>query len=491
MEDKYTSYPSGNQNDSPEGQQHISGNTEKIVIPESALNEEQSAYTAPETDASAYSYNRIPEERRTYGYGPRYGSSPNAEDQRGQSYTYQSSHTVPPTNPPKKRKKSGFGKAIALGLVFGLVAGSVFTGVSVVGNRVFNKPSTSIGKEVGKTELAISESGAISAKSDVAKIAANVMPSVVSITNMSVQQVRSFFGGVQEYESESAGSGIIIGQNDAELLVLTNNHVVADAKTLTVSFVDKESVSASVKGTDASLDVAVVSVPLSEIQSSTMDAIKIATLGDSNSLQVGETAIAIGNALGYGQSVTCGIISALERTLEDYEGGTLIQTDAAINPGNSGGALLNANGEVIGINVAKVAQSAVEGMGYAIPISNASEVITNLMNKQTRVKVDEAKRGYIGIQGVDVSQETSQYYNIPVGVYISEVIKGGGAEKAGLTKGTVITALDGTKIDSMNTLVNELSYYAIGDEVTLTLMVPSSNGEYTENTVVVTLGKAS
>lgn len=315
---------------------------------------------------------------------------------------------------------------------------------------------------------------------------------MVSITNMSVQEVQSFFGGVQQRESESGGTGIIIGKNDSELLIVTNNHVVEGAQTLTVSFVDDTAVEASLKGTDPSKDLAVVAVPLDSIESSTMDVIQIITIGDSNNLQVGEPVIAIGNALGYGQSVTKGIISALDRDLE-MEGfdSKLIQTDAAINPGNSGGALLNANGELIGINTVKVNANAVEGMGYAIPISDANEVIETLMNRTTRTKVPEDEQGYLGIQGVDVTSDSSQMYNMPTGVYIAEVVRKGGADNAGISKGSIITKFDGITIDSMATLQEQLKYFRAGEEVEIVIQVPASNGEYEEQTVAVTLGKRS
>ena len=307
---------------------------------------------------------------------------------------------------------------------------------------------------------------------------------------MSVQQVQSFFGGVQERESESAGSGIIIGQNDTELLIVTNNHVVEGSDTLTVSFIDQESVEANIKGTDANRDLAVVAVELSKVKDSTREKIAVATLGDSEQIQVGEEAIAIGNALGYGQSVTRGIISATDRTIDGIDS-SLIQTDAAINPGNSGGALLNANGEVIGINTAKAAMDAVEGMGYAIPISEARETIEGLMNQETKTKVAESERGFIGIEGVDVSQDTSQMYNMPMGVYISNVTRGGGAAKAGITKGSVITALNGSSVNSMAALQEQLQYYRAGETVTLTIETPGNNGEYTSQDVEVTLGNST
>ena len=340
---------------------------------------------------------------------------------------------------------------------------------------------------MSNTKLTTSSSSTVN--SDIANIAKNTMPSVVSITNMSVQEVQSFFGGTQERQSESVGSGIIIGQNDSELLIVTNNHVVEGNDTLTVSFIDEASVEANVKGTDPNKDLAVVAVDLSKVEESTLDQIAVATMGDSSQIQVGETAIAIGNALGYGQSVTTGIISATGRELDGIDV-KLIQTDAAINPGNSGGALLNSKGEVIGINTAKVATDSVEGMGYAIPISEAQETIENLMNQETKTKVDEKDRGYIGIQGVDVTEDTSKMYNMPTGVYVSEVSSGGGADKAGITKGCVITAINGTSVNDMEALQEQLQYYAKGETVTLTIQVPGNNGEYTEKQVEVKLGSA-
>ena len=307
---------------------------------------------------------------------------------------------------------------------------------------------------------------------------------------MSVQQVQDFFGGIRQQESKSAGSGIIISQNDTELLIVTNNHVVEGSETLTVTFVDETSVEALIKGTDSARDLAVVAVPLEKIPDETMDAIKLATLCDSDGIKVGEPAIAIGNALGYGQSVTMGIVSATERTISGYDG-TYIQTDAAINPGNSGGALLNINGEVIGINSAKINASEVEGMGFAIPISDTTDIIQNLMNKETRSKVSEAERGYLGIKGYDVTEEGAQMYNMPTGVFIAEVIDGGGAKDAGLTKGMIITEFDGSSVDDMETLKGLLEYYKVGEEVSVKVQVPEKNGEYTEQEVTVKLGKAS
>ncbi len=398
--------------------------------------------------------------------------------------------------PHKKKGAPKWVKTVCLGLVFGVTASAAFQTSNIVAGKFLNTKTAKESAEktektdnIGSAKLTTSSGG--STKSDVADIAENAMPSVVSITNMSVQQVQSFFGGIQERESQSAGSGIIIGQNDTELLVVTNNHVVEGSDTLTVSFIDEESVEANIKGTDASRDLAVVAVELNNIKSSTREKIAVATLGDSDEIQVGEEAIAIGNALGYGQSVTRGIISATERRIEGFDS-NLIQTDAAINPGNSGGALLNAKGEVIGINTAKAAYEAVEGIGYAIPVSEARDTIEGLMNRETRTKVADEERGYLGVsEPVDVTQETSQMYHMPVGVYITDVVRGGGADRAGLTKGSVITALNGTTINNTSTLMEQLQYYRAGETVTVTISIPASNGEYKSRDVEVTLTKGS
>lgn len=398
------------------------------------------------------------------------------------------------SKPKKNRKMPKPVKLVCAGVAFGLVASVTFQTGNYVGTKVFGTTTTN-GKTAKTAQTVdgakLTTSSSSTGTSDIATIAKNAMPSIVSITNMSVQEVQSFFGGTQQQESTSVGSGIIIGQTDSELLILTNNHVVEGNEKLTVSFVDNESVEANVKGTDSTKDLAVVAVKISDVKDSTMDEIAVATMGDSSKLEVGEQVVAIGNALGYGQSVTSGIVSATERTLDGYEGGTLIQTDAAINPGNSGGALLNSNGEVIGINTAKVATDSVEGMGYAIPISDASDTIQNLMNQETKTKVSEAEQGYLGIQGVDVSDESAKMYNMPTGVYISDVVKNGGAQQAGLTKGSVITGLEGTTISDMNSLKEQLQYYRVGDKVKVTVQVPGNNGEYTEKTVEVTLGSKS
>lgn len=388
----------------------------------------------------------------------------------------------------RNRKLPWWLKAICSGLIFGIVACAAFqTGNFLTEKVLQTKETTSDKKEtVNKAQLTTS-SGKVET-SDISAIAKNAMPSVVSITNMSVRQVQNFFGGIQEQESESAGSGIIIAQNDTELLILTNNHVVEGNDTLTVSFIDEESVEANIKGTDSERDLAVIAVQMKDIKDTTKNEIAVAQMGDSTQLQVGEQVIAIGNALGYGQSVTTGIVSATQRILDGFDS-ELIQTDAAINPGNSGGALLNANGEVIGINTIKVATNTVEGMGYAIPISDAQDVITNLMNQKTKTKVAEGQQGYLGIQGVDVSEDSSQMYDMPTGVYISEVVRGNGADNAGLTKGCIITKLEGTSVNSMTALKEQLQYYAVGDTVKVTVQVPGSGGKYQSKDVEVTLGK--
>ena len=418
---------------------------------------------------------------------------PDSDENRGAG-NQQGFGAGPQKDPKTSKPKKGYMKKVALvvgaAVLFGAVGGVTMQGTSYLTGKLLGKNTKStVGttKTVSNAKLTTSTS---TVTSDVSDIVENTLPSIVSITNMSVQEVQNFFGGISQQESESAGSGIIISQNDSELLVVTNNHVVEGSDTLTVTFNDGNSVEAQIKGTDSARDLAVVVVPLDKISDDTMNAIKVATLGDSDSLKVGEPAIAIGNALGYGQSVTTGIVSATGRTIDGFDG-EYIQTDAAINPGNSGGALLNANGEVIGINSAKINSSAVEGMGFAIPISDASDVIQNLMNKETRSKVSDEERGYLGIKGYDVSEEGAQMYNMPTGVYVKEVMSGGGAEKAGLTKGSIITGFEGSSISGMSSLQEQLQYYKAGEEVTLTVQIPDKNGEYTEKDIKVTLGKNS
>jgi serine protease Do len=324
----------------------------------------------------------------------------------------------------------------------------------------------------------------------------NVMPSVVSIT--SKQKVQSgmnfwyeyYFNDGGEYEEETgAGSGIIIGQNDSELLIVTNNHVVEGADSLQVQFIDDESVEAYIKGTDSEKDLAIVVVKLEDIKDKTMSNIKIATMGNSDNLEVGEGTIAIGNALGYGQSVTVGVVSALNKEVViDDKTMELIQTDAAINPGNSGGALLNTEGELIGINVAKYSSSSVEGMGFAIPVTSVSEIIDGLMNMETREKVDPEDQGYLNIYGRDVTEELAEIYNAPSGVLVVDVIEDGAASKAGIQKGDIITKIDGVKVASMEELSTRLQHYEKGEKVVFTIEYLEDR-EYVEKEVTVVLSE--
>lgn len=410
-----------------------------------------------------------------------------------------------PENKPHKEKKphKNLMRAAAVAgfaILFGVVSSAVFLATNVVGGRLLGLRSsdetTTASSDKISNGTSLSTSSSV-VTSDVSDVVDKVMPSIVSITSMSVQEVQSFFGGTYEQTSEGAGTGIIIGKNDTELLIVTNNHVVEGSDTLTVTFNDQSSVEANIKGTDATYDVAVIAVALDQISDDTMNEISVATLGDSTNLKIGEPAIAIGNALGYGQSVTTGVISALDRSVSTTDtqtgetqesGAKLIQTDAAINPGNSGGALVNVNGEVIGINSAKLTGESVEGIGYAIPISDVSDLIQNLMNQETKTKVPENERGLLGITGMSVSDAFSQQIDVPAGVYVMEVSSGSGADKAGMTKGSIITAINGSSIDSMEALQEQLQYYAKGETVSLTILVPQSNGEYDEQTLDVTLG---
>ena len=415
-----------------------------------------------------------------------YGNTENKEPEGQVNFTMYDPPQEPQVEPSKPKKKAWkkWVRCVAMAAVFGLVASAVFQ----VSNRVVDGYFGTSTSHKNAEATTIVKGDGESVVTDVSTVAKNVMPSVVSIINLSVQEVQYFFfGGSVQQEYESSGSGVIIGQNDSELLIATNNHVVEGNKTLTVTFHDETSVEAYIKGTDSDIDVAVIAVPLSEISNETMDVIKIATIGDSEKLMVGEPAIAIGNALGYGQSVTSGIVSALGRALEE-DGVKYIQTDAAINPGNSGGALLNAKGEVIGINTAKLKDTAVEGMGYAIPISDIEGLLGELMNRETKTKVPESKQGALGISSkVDVDANTSKLYGMPEGVFVNEIIEGGAAEEAGIPKGCIITKLNGEKVGSMDELKEQLTYYKTGETVTVTAAVPGEDGEYVEKTYDVKL----
>ncbi len=402
----------------------------------------------------------------------------------------------------KKKKGSGIWKKMLGGTVFGLFAGLVFCGVVYVGYNSFlsdkieemviaNLPEEDTVIENTKTAQAVPTADVNAAGSmDVAQIAENCMPSIVSITNKSVSEVRSMFG-TRKYESESAGSGIIIGQNEEELLVATNNHVVENAEELSVCFGDSEEAvyEAKVKGTKADSDLAIVAVKLEDIDDDVMKSIKIATIGRSDDLKIGDRVVAIGNALGYGQSVTTGIVSALDRnvTIENMSA-DLIQTDAAINPGNSGGALLNMKGELIGINSAKFASAQVEGMGYAIPIDAAEPILKELMMRQTREQHDAQNAGFLGVNCQNVDSSMSEMYGIPTGVYVLSVEPGSAAEKAGLQKGDIITEFDGVSIGNKEELKNAILYYEPGETIDVTIQ-RSVDGEYEKQVVKVTLGK--
>lgn len=348
--------------------------------------------------------------------------------------------------------------------------------------------TTGDGQVAAASEIAQQQS-ASAVVTDVTQVVEAVMPACVSITNNFTQTVQDFWGQTYSQDETASGSGIIIGENEQELLIVTNNHVVDSTEQLYVQFIDGESVEAQVKGTDASADLAVVAVKLDTIANSTKQEICIARMGDSDSLKIGEPAIAIGNALGYGQSVTTGVISALNRKIESSnseEGTSLIQTDAAINPGNSGGALLNMRGEVIGINSNKIGGSSIEGMGYAIPISTARPIIEDLMERQTRTKYSEEERGYLGISCINVTSDLSENFSMPQGIFVAQVYSGTGAEAAGLVRGNIVVAFDGVTVQNQEELTKQMQYYKAGESVEITIMVNSANG-YQQKNVTVTL----
>ena len=417
------------------------------------------------------------------------------------------------------QKKAG--ATIALAVIFGLVAAVVFQAANFAADRFLNTGKSSVQikttDSVDLQETASDDSTADKVLSDsengtVAAVAQASMPSVVAITTVSVQEIPSFFGySSHQYKSASTGSGIIVGDNDDELLIATNNHVVDGATTLSVCFIGddvanaetetvnagdngdlnvEDAVSAKIKGTDADNDLAVVAVKKSDIPEDTLNQIKIAQIGSSDDLAVGQQVVAIGNALGYGQSVTSGWISALNRTISTDDGTNstgLIQTDAAINPGNSGGALLNMKGELIGINSAKYADSAVEGMGYAIPISNAKPILEELMNRETREKVDSSKKGYLGVSLANLTTEAIEMYNMPTGAFVRSVEDDSPAQEAGICKGDIIVKFDGQKVSDGDDLLDKLQYYKSGEKIEA-VIARATNGEYEENTIELTLG---
>ena len=408
-----------------------------------------------------------------------------------------------PEGPKPPKKKSGFVKRAAAivgaALVFGVVAGSTMVGINWAAGSYNQRNQV----EISQAETLPSSDGSAAASSDstsgqVSGMAANMdvsaivdkaMPSVVAITSKVIYESQTFFGPMQR-EGVGSGSGIIVGKNDDELLIVTNNHVVQGAEELKVTFIDQTPVDAAIKGTDADSDLAVIAVALKDIPSDTLSQIAIASLGNSDNIKVGQGVVAIGNALGYGQSVTVGYISALDRTVQTEDGVSrdLLQTDAAINPGNSGGALLNMQGEVIGINSAKYSSTEVEGMGYAIPISKAQNIIDTLMTKKTRTQVADTAQGYLGVQIKNIDAATSQQLGMPQGVFIYKIVEGGAASKSDLREKDIITKFDGQSIKTYDDLTNMLKYYEGGTTVTVTVQ-SLENGQYVERNVDITLDK--
>ena len=505
---------------------------------ESAVTQEPGNAPTPENPIYARAYQ--PNEQRESTKEEWYQEAQQEQKQQQSYNAYQ--FTAPESKKPNRsgKKLNGqgrkFGTVVATAVVFGLVASAVFQGTNYVGSKLNPQGKKSVQVQSTQTisqnkssDSEESVSGSTEGTSSVSQVAKNAMPSIVSIVGVSVQeipQIYQYFGYGQQQETQSSGSGIIVGQNDTELLIATNNHVVSGTNSLTVCFTNQDgsavtgngdvektsaegesgstnqdgqdsrlddvqsgAVSAQIKGTDADNDLAVISVKLEDIPEDVLSEIKVATIGDSDSLQMGEQVVAIGNALGYGQSVTSGYVSALNRQVSsDDTDGTFIQTDAAINPGNSGGALLNMKGELIGINSAKIASDEVEGMGFAIPISKAEPILDEMMNQETRYKVeDEDKAAYIGITCENVTSDVNQMYGIPQGVYVDTVVEGGPAEEAGIKKGDVITKIDGTAIDAYKDLVDRLEYYEAGETVELEVY-RAQDGEYNAQKISVTLG---
>lgn len=448
------------------------------------------AYGGTSAGSADNSYSRMNMNGQAYQQGSAY--------QNGQTQSAQYQKAAKPKKQRAPRKPGAFGpfaaKTVAAALIFGLVGGSVFTGVSYIGTKAISNSSTASAKLSTTTSGGAKQTSSGDAKdlTDVSSVVDKVMPSIVAITNTGTVTYNSFFGKKSQ-QSQSCGSGIIVSEDDDYLYIATNNHVVADSEELTVQFDDDSVVKAEIRGTDPDDDLAVVRVKKSDLGKDTYSNIKIATIGDSDSVAVGSPAIAIGNALGYGQSVTTGIVSALNRTVTTQDSQTgetvtnnkLIQTDAAINPGNSGGALLNENGEVIGINSVKYSSTEVEGIGYAIPMSVAKPIIESLIQNGEYTNENQA---YLGIKGGDVSSEMVAY-GFPQGVYVSSVSAGSGAANAGLQEGDIITAIDSTKISSMTELQSALKGYKAGDKVTLTV-ARQSGRQYEESKVDVTLSSA-
>ena len=470
---------------------------------QSAQNAQQGGHDRPYTQ-NTYSWMRQDQEQNTQ---QSWNSQPH--------YNYYQRQQAAGVRQTKEKKKGHWAALIAMALVFGLIAGAVTYGVNLIGNRIYpavsqsgasvqEEPQNESGEEpavsLAKTESA--EDGGASAGTStgqvqtVAKVAEEAMPALVTIATVSVQEMQSFFG-IQQYEAQGAGTGVIVGENDTELLIATNQHVISGANEISIGFIDEQVVPAQIKGEDESTDLAIVSVKKEDIPEETLDQIKIAVTGDSDSLVLGEQVVAIGNALGIGQSVTSGYVSALHRELDLSDGMSrfvstdLIQTDAAINSGNSGGALLNMNGELIGINEAKSAYTSsgvtVDNVGYAIPMAKAQPILEELMNQATRESYSEDEQGYLGVSLADVSRDMAQMYNMPEGVCFTEVAEGSPAAEAGIYKGDVLTEVDGRTITSSTALMKEMTYHKSGETIEMKVL-RSIDGEYQEFTLSVTLG---
>ena len=467
-------------------------------------------YIPRRTEPAQETYGAQPTEAAQQTYSTQQAEAPqqtyNAQQAEAPQQTYTERRASQLQIPAEPQKASGrnsiFKKAVAIalaGVLFGCAAGGTMAGVNALTNRSASvKEETvsgiaqaeSTAKESHEAVIptaAVAEAGA-STGNDVSGIVEEAMPSVVAINSKMVITQNDFFFGPQKYEASGSGSGIIVGENDAELLLATNNHVVADSEDLQVTFVDGSTASAQVKGTDPDMDLAVVSVKLADIGADTRKAIKVASLGDSNALKLGEGVVAIGNALGEGQSVTVGYVSALNKEVP-IEGSTrkLIQVDAAINPGNSGGALLNMRGELIGINSAKLASTEIEGIGYAIPISEAKDIMNNLMTRETRDQVPENEQGYIGIQLQNIDSTMAKAYGMPEGIYVFKIVEGGAASHSDLRERDIITKFDGQTVKTGEELQKMLTYYRGGETVTLTVQ-SLEGGKYVERQVEVTLG---
>ena len=486
---------------------------EKKTTTYSWVNPKISGKTGEENNSASYTGKPDPSEAKAeqtssaktehYQYQSQTQSAPKQEKPQFSAVPQPQDHKKKAKKPMSAAKK--WGMTLAMAACFGLVAGGVFIGTAAVGTKVIGTATeqkqevtiptttTTTAADSSDTSDTVKATGEMSVKD----VASSAMPSLVAISTTTVEEVETFFGTTSQ-EVPASGTGVIVGQNDDELLIATNNHVVSGATSLSVSFIDDETVEGQIKGTDADNDLAVVAVKLSDIKDETKSQIKIAVMGNSDDLEVGDQVVAIGNALGTGQSLTSGYISAKDRTISSQDESTgetitsegLIQTDAAINPGNSGGALLNMNGEVIGINSAKLASTEVEGMGYAIPVSRVSDIIENLMNQETRDKLT-SDYGFLNITGQDVSSEEAEKYNVPEGVYVSGTTDGGAAANAGIQRGDIITKLGNTTITTISQLKEELQYYKAGETVEVTIQRSSDGKGYQEQTLKVTLDNAS